>query len=45
MGANSVNVSNNAGLTFLDGNGIDYLSVSNINGLADNTANGFLVFF
>jgi hypothetical protein len=45
MGANSVNLSNNAGLTFLDGNGIDYLSVSNINGLADNTANGFLVFF
>lgn len=34
MGANSTNVSNNTGLTFTAGGGIDYLSVSNIKGVS-----------
>lgn len=37
MGANSTNVSNNTGLTFTAGGGIDYLAVSNINGTNGGT--------
>ena len=48
MGANSTNGGNNTGLTFTAGGGIDYLSVSYINGVstaAYNAGGNFLVFF
>jgi len=49
MGANSTNGGNNTGLTFTAGDGIDYLSVSYINGTVVAPASGvtgqFLVFF
>jgi len=37
MGANSTNAGNNTGLTFTAGGGIDYLTVSNINGSTGGT--------
>jgi hypothetical protein len=44
VGANSIDNGNNTGLSFSAGGGIDYLSISYING--ESTANGnFLVFF
>lgn len=43
MGANSVDAGSNSGLVFTAGGGVDYLSVSKINGI--NNENGFLVFF
>ena len=49
MGANSTNGGNNTGLTFTAGGGIDYLSVSYINGTVVAPASGvggnFLMFF
>lgn len=47
MGANSVNVSNNSNLVFTAGGGIDYLSVSYINGsvVAVPSGGSFLDFF
>jgi hypothetical protein len=46
MGANSTNGGNNTGLTFAAGGGIDYLSVSYINGIQAATAGGsFLMMF
>lgn len=47
MGANSTNGGNNTGLTFTAGGGIDYLSVSYINGTVVSTVNygGFFPFF
>lgn len=47
MGANSTNVSNNTGLTFTAGGGIDYLSISYINGVVTSstaTTNFFFMF-
>lgn len=43
MGLNSTNGGNNSGLVFTGGGGIDYLSVSNINGITEQ--NGALIFF
>ena len=47
MGANSTNGGNNTGLTFSAGGGIDYLSVSYINGTVVSAVNygGFFPFF
>lgn len=46
MGANSTDGGNNLGLTFTAGDGIDYLSVTNINGqLTYNGASNFFNFF
>jgi hypothetical protein len=46
MGANSTNGGNNTGLTFTAGGGIDYLSVSYINGTVVASGTGqFLAFF
>jgi hypothetical protein len=46
MGANSTNGGNNTGLTFTAGGGIDYLSVSYINGtVAGGYAGNFFAFF
>jgi hypothetical protein len=43
MGANSVDAGNNSGLVFAAGGGVDYLSISKINGI--NEQSGFLLFF
>lgn len=49
MGANSTNAGNNTGLTFAAGGGINYLSVSYINGVAlgqtSTTNRNFFAFF
>lgn len=47
MGANSTDAGNNTGLTFSAGGGIDYLSVSYINGVTPNASGGtnFFAFF
>jgi hypothetical protein len=45
MGANSTNGGNNTGLTFAAGGGIDYLSVSYINGINTSPSGNFLMFF
>ena len=45
MGANSTNGGNNTGLTFAAGGGIDYLSVSYINGINTAPSGNFLMFF
>lgn len=42
MGANSTDAGNNSGLVFAAGGGVDYLTVSNINGTT--AQNGFLIF-
>jgi len=44
MGANSTDGGNNTGLSFTAGGGIDYLSVSYINGISSNTGNFFFAF-
>lgn len=44
MGANSTNGGNNTGLTFTAGGGIDYLSISYINGQLVSTGNGNFFF-
>ena len=45
MGANSTDGGNNTGLTFTAGGGIDYLSVSYINGAGIASTGNFLMFF
>jgi hypothetical protein len=42
VGSNSTNGGNNSGLSFTSGGGIDYLSISYVNGIT--TQNGFLMF-
>jgi len=42
MGSNSTDAGNNSGLSFTSGGGIDYLSISYVNGIT--TQNGFLMF-
>jgi hypothetical protein len=44
VGANSTNVTNNTGLSFIAGGGIDFLAISNIRGVAAASSN-FLMFF